>query len=52
MRVTFSVEDDIYEREDVDDVEFRKMNGDWCLKIDGVVEYAGEAEPEVRVQSE
>jgi len=52
MRVTFSVEGDIHEYEGVEDAECREMNGDWCVKIDGRVEYVGDVQPELRMQAE
>lgn len=52
MQVTFTVDGDIYERDGVDDIECREVNGEWCLKIDERVEYVGEEPPEYRVQSE
>jgi len=52
MQVTFTIDGEIYEFSNVDDALCREMNGDWCVKIDGVVEYVGKDKPEFRMQSE
>lgn len=52
MKVTFAVGGDMGEFTGVEDVECRELNGDWCLKVDGVIKYVGEEWPNLRVQEE
>lgn len=52
MRVTYTVAGDIYEFDALDDAECRELNGDWCVKVDGQMEYVGDEQPEFRVQAE
>jgi len=52
MQVTFSVNGNIYEFSEIDDAVCRELNGEWCVRIDGQVEYIGEERPDLRMQSE
>lgn len=46
------IDGDIHEFTGVDDCECRELNGDWCVKIDGKMEYIGDEQPDFRIQSE